>query len=451
MCAGRAGRFQNYETSVKISLEQHLSRMLALAIVVVGFLASVISFRLAYLEAEEFQDDTLRQIAALAGTGLLQRKDKIENSAEFADIDPEMMIKLVNLSASTPDRSLTATLSPGFHTVARPDGAWRVFVRQTSWGARIAIIQATEARDEIAIHGALRTLLPLLVLWPVLGWLAVRIVRRGFAPLRVLSRRLEAQAAEQPTNLPEIDLPPEIIPFVQAINKQMERIKRLMGQQQRFVADAAHELRTPLTVLSLQAQNLQLADNAADMRARIAALRAGVERTRRLAEQLLSFSRTQVASARLETFDLSSWVREMLEGFLPMAEAKGLSVRLDAAGPIMLRCEPEILVLVMRNALDNAVRYTPCGGSIILRLDLTDNDCLIEVIDSGPGVPIAQRERIFAPFYRIEGTSGDGSGLGLAIARDAATRLGGVVSVHDVGHGSGLIFRYRQPFRSRDL
>ncbi len=426
------------------SLEQHLSRMLAFAILAVGCLASLVSFQLSYMEAQELQDDTLQQIAALAGSGLLHRKALDADPAQLADIDPEMRIKLIRYSKDGKSPWLPDNLALGFHTVERPEGTWRVYVHNSTQGYRIAVAQATEARDEIALHSAMDTLLPLLVLLPLLGWLAVRIIRRGFAPLRPLAHSLEAQAAGLPTTLPDVGLPNEIIPFVHAINRQMERIQRLIGQQQRFIADASHELRTPLTALSLQAQNLEQAENCDDMRTRIAPLRAGIERARHLAEQLLNLARSQTGSRKLEALDLSQWSRELIANYLPRAEAADLDLGLEDPGNIILYTEPETLSLIIGNALDNAVRYTPAGGTITLRLLLSKHESVIEVQDSGSGIPNALQERVFTPFFRIEGSAGSGSGLGLAIARDAANRLGGAVSLRNADNGTGLVFSYRQ-------
>jgi two-component system OmpR family sensor kinase len=129
-------------------------------------------------------------------------------------------------------------------------------VRQTSHGERIAAAQMIEVRDEAAMDSALRTLVPLSILLPLLVWLIIRIVRKEFAPIRVLAEKLDEQPAEQPATLSDARLPDEIAPFVRAINRLLQRITRLMGEQRRFIAEAAHELRSPLTALSLQAQNL---------------------------------------------------------------------------------------------------------------------------------------------------------------------------------------------------
>ena len=416
---------------MKRTLEGRLKSALSLTILLAGILAAAASFWFNYGEAQEFQDDTLKQIAAFASKGELLR-DFSPSSA----IDPEVRIQVL---APGDKPWLPKGIPPGFHTLEGPDGKWRVFVR-----AGIAAAQATEARNEIAIDSALRTLAPLLILLPLLVWLAVRIVRKGFAPVHRLAQNLNEKSAEYPSALPDAGLPDEIAPFVHAINRQMEGIKRLMGQQRRFIADAAHELRTPLTALSLQAQNLEQAETLEAMRLRVAPLRAGIERARRLTEQLLNLARSQTGTLGPEAVDVSKMARELIAEYLPMAEAKGLDLGLEAMEHDILRTEPETLLLILRNALDNALRYTPDGGEITLHIYTEGEDAVYDVIDSGPGIPASERKRAFDPFYRIEGVAGEGSGLGLAIAKDAATRLGGKISLHDRDSGSGLVFRYRQ-------
>ena len=321
----------------------------------------------------------------------------------------------------------------------------RVFVRGGLM--RTIVVQPTEARDEIALNSALRILIPLLLLMPMLIWLIVRIVRSQLTPIASLARRLDEQSAHHPNQLQSDDLPQEIIPFVHAINRLLERINQLMGQQRRFIADAAHELRSPLTALSIQAQNLMHGDTLDVMRERVPPLRDGIERARQLTEQLLSLAGTQAGLEGASMVNVPVMARELIAEYLPLAEARHIDLGLDEVALLSLRTEPDVLRLILRNALENAMKFTPEGGEVTLRL-LSDNDeAVIEVVDNGSGIPVPERERVFDPFYRIPGTSEEGSGLGLAIAREAANRLGGTVSVYGRQEGSGLVFRYRQIFK----
>ena len=422
------------------SLQRHLSLVLAAAIVAAGLAAAAASFAFAYFEAQEFQDDTLRQIAALAA----RPQNGAPGDENTGLADPESRVLIVRLPGSSRPAWMPADLGPGLHTLAGERESWRIFVREGADARRIAVAQSTDVRDELAVDSALRTLVPLVVLLPLLAWLAAYIVRRELAPVRRLAHTVDAQPAERPAALPEGDVPDEIAPFMRAINRLMERVARLMGEQRRFVADAAHELRSPLTALSVQAQNVEQAPTLQAARERIAPLRAGIERARRLTEQLLSLARSQAMGIDAARLRVGKIGRDLIAESVPLAEARGVDLGLEQADEdLELAADPQLLRVVLRNALDNALRYTPPGGQVTLRALPDGEDAVIEVVDTGPGIPSAERERVFQAFHRIEGSGAQGSGLGLAIARDAAARLGGTVSLHE-RPGGGLVFSYRQ-------
>jgi two-component system OmpR family sensor kinase len=422
------------------SLQRHLSRTLVLTIVLAGLVAASAAFVFAYMEAQDFQDDTLRQIVAFAQTQA--NAPAFEGGGTLADEESRLIVR--RLPRDPRPQWLPVDLPGGFHTLPGPEGRLRVFMQPDGRGGWIVAAQATDVRDEAAIDSGLLTLAPALLLLPLLVWLTVRIVRRELAPVRRMARIVDQQSAERLQPLPGEDVPDEIAPFVHAINRMLERVNAQIAGQRRFIADAAHELRSPLTALSLQAQNMDKAESLEIMRKRAAPLRAGIDRARRLTEQLLSLARTQAQSVAAEPVDVSKMARGLIAEYLPLAEARGIDLGLEDASHTVLVADPKLLHLVLKNALDNALRYTPVHSEVTLRLYAEGKDAVIEVIDSGPGVPADERDRVFDPFYRIEGAGGEGSGLGLAIVRDAAKRLGGSVSLHDRSDGPGLVFRYRQ-------
>jgi two-component system OmpR family sensor kinase len=282
-------------------------------------------------------------------------------------------------------------------------------------------------------------------LLPVLAWLIVRIVRRELAPVIRLSQRLDDQPANRAHLLSDQDIPAELTPFVHAINRLIERVNCLLTQQRRFVADAAHELRSPLTAISVQVQNVKNADSLAAMRERVIPLQDGIERARRLTEQLLNLAKSQADAPDPTTVDVIALARELIAEFVPLAAAKGIDLGFADVTPLQVLATPELLRQVLRNALENAMNYTPGGGQVSLRIFADGTDDVIEVIDDGPGIPVAERDRVFDPFLRLPGSHGFGSGIGLAIARESATRLDAVVSLHGRPDRPGLVFRYRQP------
>lgn len=428
------------------SLQQRLSVWLSAAIVTMGFLAAGFSFRFAYDEAQEFQDSSLRQIASLVDASRLPLHG--QRSILSTDNEPYERIIVQRLSAIdqlNPARiAVPADLTVGFHTMDIGATRWRLYVRALSSGEHIVVGQATQMRDEAARDSALRTLLPLLGLIPLLVLLARRLVSASLAPVRALAQVADAQPEDRPAPLSTTQVPDELAPFVLSINRLLERINRLMGQQRRFIADAAHELRSPLTALSLQAQNLRQADSLESTRERIVPLLAGIERAQHLTEQLLSLARTQAGSTNDVDVNVSAMARELIAEYLPLAEAKGIDLGLEEVAPLSVRAAPETLRLIVKNALENALKYSPAGGEATIRLLSDDDSAIIEIVDNGPGIPASDRGRVFDPFYRMPGTTGEGNGLGLCIAQEAAIRLGGVVSLHARPHGNGLIFRYRQ-------
>lgn len=414
--------------------------MLGGAVLLAALVAALASFGLAYSEAKEMQDDMLRQVAVLRDLGASTTAAPTHDKGA-TDGDPESKIVIVLLPRDPRPAWMPEDLRPGFHTLRATTGNLRAYVRYLGSNRRIVVAQPIEVRNEIAIDSALRTLVPLLLLLPVLAWLVLRIVRNELAPVALLAQRLDAQPADRPEALPETGLPDEIAPFVQAINRLIERVNHLIGQQRRFISDAAHELRSPLTALSVQAQNLRQAGALASLPERVEALQSGIERARRLTEQLLTMARTQAGADETTLVDVAAMARELIAEFLPLAETNGIDLGMEEVASLTLRLPAEVLRLILRNGLENALKYTPRGGEVTLRLSREGETPVIEVADSGPGIASSERGQAFDAFHRLPGAPGEGSGLGLAIAREAALRLGAVLRLEGRGEGPGLLFR----------
>ncbi|MDD5001649.1 MAG: ATP-binding protein, partial [Thiomonas arsenitoxydans] len=248
--------------------------------------------------------------------------------------------------------------------------------------------------------------------------------------------------------LPQTDVPQEILPFVHSINRLLQRLNASMEQQRRFVADAAHELRTPIAVLSMQVDNLKPLQLEPQARQRIGALQDGLRRARTVVEQLLSLARSQGEQTTLrQTLDPSGVMREVITDLLPLAESRGIDLGIDRAEKVEIDTDPAQLYTLLRNAVDNSLRYTPEGGRVDLRVRAEGERAVIEVQDSGPGIAPEQLQRVFDPFVRLPGAQSEGSGLGLSIIRQIALRLGGEVALQNAAEG-GLILRYSQRLTS---
>ncbi|MTW23081.1 ATP-binding protein [Allochromatium palmeri] len=425
------------------SLQWRLILMLSGALVLTALVAGLAVFVLIYHEMGEMHDDLLRQVAALADTqGALQANPLGSTGSRL--VDDETRIRLIRLPGDPRPAWLPEHLTPGFHRLESASEPLRVFVHEDAGsGQRLIVAQPTAEGEEIALDSARHTLVPLLLLLPVMGGLIVRIVRRELAPIADLARHLDAQPAERPNPMSTDQVPQEIRPFVQAINRLLERVAELIQQQRRFIADAAHEIRSPLTALSVQAQNLGQAQTLDAVHARLQPLLAGIERARALTEQLLSLARLQSGTQPSQDVDVSALARELIAEYWPLAEARGIDLGLDERASVRLSASPESVRLVLRNGLENALKYGREGGEVTLRIDANANSAIIEILDDGPGIPAEERARVLEPFLRLQQGQTEGSGLGLSIAREAAMRLGGVLELDARSDGPGLTFRYR--------
>jgi len=423
--------------------------MLGVAILLAGLVAAIVSFFQAYTEAKEFQDNTLRQIALLTSHSRSVTPPTHvsgHHHGKFRLGDNDSRINVIHLPDDERPGWLRKNIRSGLSTLDTNRDQLRVFVQQNQAGETTIVTQPTDIRNDIAMDSALRTFAPLLFFLPVMAWLIMRIVKSELTPVRKLAGLLDAQPTGMPLELPDQEVPKEILPFIQAINRLLKRVNNLMEQQRRFVADAAHELRSPLTALTLQMQNLQHSESSENFRERIKSLQEGLERTRKLTEQLLNLARIQTGTAKIMTVDISAMSRALIEEYLPLAEAKSIDLGLDESTHLRLYGTTENLYLILKNALENALQYTGIGGEVTIRLISQNNVAGFEVVDNGPGIPVSEQRRVFDPFYRLSDAAGEGSGLGLAIATEAAACLGGQVTLYNRPEGPGLIFRYMQQY-----
>ena len=242
-------------------------------------------------------------------------------------------------------------------------------------------------------------------------------------------------------------LPTEVRSFVLAINRLLGRVARSMESQRRFVADAAHELRSPLTALSLQAERLAATPMSEPARERLGRLRQGIERGRNLIDQLLALASAQSSTAAPEQqVSVHKVYRAVLEELLPVADRKQIDLGVEGDDCEVVVNEFDLQMLI-KNLADNAVRYTPPGGKVDLLVQRRGAVVVLQVRDTGPGIPEAERERVFDAFYRIAGSEEIGSGLGLSIVSAIAHRLGARITLDysDPESRSGLCVQLELP------
>jgi len=430
------------------SIQLRLSVSLSLAILTVAIVAGIFAFISAFDEAHEMQDDTLRQMAALFDRQQMTLTYPENTSGDEHDEDSRVIVqyladgsKAVGTDDAATPLPFPITLSDGLSTVTVHGEVYRVLVRTTTQGERIAVAQENDIRDQDARQSALRSVLPFLILLPVLLLVVGDLVRKLFRPIAELCAEIDQRAEQELHPIDERHLPTEVRPFVVAINRLLKRVALSMETQRRFVADAAHELRSPMTALSLQAERLDAVDMSNMARERLLPLRQGIERGRKLIDQLLSLASAQShSSLPTSTVAVHEVYRRVLEDLLPLAELKHIDIGVEGAQDVQVLINEMDLITLVKNLVDNAIRYTPQGGRIDLLVTVNERTALLQVMDSGPGIAVEERERVFDPFYRCLGSHEVGSGLGLSIVKAIAERTGARVRLGftDKVHNSGL-------------
>ncbi|MYM96420.1 ATP-binding protein [Duganella vulcania] len=414
------------------SVQLKLSFSLSLTILIIALVAGIFSFVSAFDEAHELQDDMLRQVAALFDRQHLPLA-RLGNDGGAKDSDEESRVivqYLIDSSKAGKEDAgaplpLPTALSDGLHTLDVGNEPFRVLVKTTANGDRIAVAQETSVRDEIARDSAFRTLMPFLILVPVMLLIVADLVRKMFRPIATLSEEIDQRAKQELHPVEESHLPAEIRPFVVAINRLLVRVDQSMEIQRRFVADAAHELRSPLTAFSLQAERLAQSEMSDVARERLTTLRRGIERGRNLLDQLLTLTKAQAALDRPKSsVSVQHVYRRVLEDLMPLAEAKHIDIGVEGEQDAQLWVNEVDVIAVVKNLVDNAIRYTPDGGRVDLSVTTGEGRAILRIQDSGPGIQVVERERVFDPFYRTLGSDQVGSGLGLSIVKAVTDRIG---------------------------
>jgi two-component system OmpR family sensor kinase len=345
--------------------------------------------------------------------------------------------------------------------LSRVNGLTRVTIAEVTWYVYTiveasGIVQAAQrasARRQAAAEATGKLLVPLFLLVVLIGVLLVIALRRGLKPLDQSVQEVAARSASSLLAIDITGLPVEIHPLVAAINDLLDRLAHAFDHQRRFVADAAHELRTPVTALRLQLQLLQRATDPAERAAALEDLARGTARTEHLLQQLLQLSRAepqaQMPSLRTEPVSLLALARAVVGSFSINAENRNIDLGVKAGEDgdrVTVAGDPEMLLVMLNNLVDNALRYTPPGGvvDVVVQGSAADTS-VVRVIDSGPGVADADLPWIFDRFYRAaetaEGPAGaEGSGLGLSIVKAIVDLHGATITVRNRnGTDSGLV------------
>jgi two-component system OmpR family sensor kinase len=322
----------------------------------------------------------------------------------------------------------------GFVHADTVEGPWRIYTHVTEEGV-VQAGQPAATRDALARDLALRVVGPMVLLALAVTALAVWALTRGLAPLEETSRRVSDRDAWRLDPLPLDGAPKELLPLLRQINALLGRLAVSLDAERRFLADAAHELRSPVAALALQAQ---LAERAHAPQARaeaFAELGRGIERARRLVQQLLDFARLEagMSSRARRRLDLAALARDAVASHAARADDLGVDLGADAPGAVAVLGSDMDLRSALDNLLDNALRYAPRGSAVTVSVRGGRGGARLAVVDAGPGIPPSERGVVFERFHRVAGDRTPGTGLGLAIVKTIVESHGGRVTLTDAG------------------
>ncbi|CAB3654772.1 ATP-binding protein [Achromobacter pestifer] len=331
--------------------------------------------------------------------------------------------QLVIQSPSAPAEPLIPDFQEGFRDVSLKGERWRAYaVADADRRIQVQFAKSMAQLREETLSRMQKSLMFLSVLFLVLTGLTWLVMRRAFRPVDRARDAILGRCGMDLTPLPTAGMPGELQPFIRSINDLLERLSASLERERRFLADAAHELRTPLAALGAYAELAARSDTPQAREQAVEKLRAVACRTTRLAEQLLDQAHTEAQSEGLtEPVPLNRLAEMIVRDSEALANRKHQRISLDAEAVVM-NGNINALGVLLRNLLDNALRYTPEGGRVAVSCGpLPDGGARLCVKDNGPGIPASERERIFDRFYRQPGTIERGSGIGLSlVARIAA-------------------------------
>jgi two-component system sensor histidine kinase QseC len=412
------------------SLQGRLLVLIIGCVIGVWLITALFIWRDARSELDELLDSHLAQAAALLivqQTQSIDDDDKIDTRVPHP-YAPKVAFQIfhegqaVVRSANAPTEPMIPAdgeFGQGFATVQIGGDAWRVFsARGTGEETRVYVGERIDSRTAILLAVLRGTLWPMAAALPLLGLATWWAVRQGVTPLKKLGRSIARRGPDDLAPVVMTQTPAEMSPVLDALNQLFARIQTVWDAERRFTADAAHELRTPIAAIRTQAQ-VALAETDDVLRQH--ALRAtieGCDRATRLVNQLLVLSRLESgATLALTKVDLSALAQRIVAELAPTAIAKRQSLEFDSKRPCLVTGDETLLAALVRNLVDNSIRYSPPGASVLIGTATDSARTVLTVEDSGPGLADADRPRLGERFFRVPGTTESGSGLGWSIVQ----------------------------------
>jgi two-component system OmpR family sensor kinase len=432
------------------SLRARLLWFLLAAIVLAAGTQAFVAYRTVLKEADEIFDYHMQQMAfslraglppSAAVGGLGGGEENFEFVVQIWTADGVRIFESA-ARAALPQRAVL-----GFSNVQARGTTYRVFSIQSA-GLVIQVAQDMAARRNMAGTLALRTVGPIALAAPLLMLVVWWVVSRSLAPVARVRSQVASRQADDLSPVSESGLPEEVRPLVHELNLLFDRVRRAFEAQKHFVADAAHELRSPLAALKLQVQSLQRAPDDAARELAIGRLAAGIDRATRLVEQMLALARHEASAAggaSAEPVDLQEIARLAISDAVAAAQARRIDIGIARSDAAEVRGQAEALRTLLRNLLDNAVKYTPDGGRVDVGIAASPDGVELSVEDSGPGLPAEERARVLDRFYRSGEPQAPGSGLGLAIVKSIADLHGATLAIDRSAGLGGLRVSVRFP------
>ena len=427
---------------MKFSIRLRLMWALLLAIFVLSIGASVATYLQARSDVNALLDYEIQQMTLTLSMHISAHPNLAEESLLRVEHDFVTQVwgnQRQLLFSSRPGLGPDRVMPEGFSNFGESSKGWRAFTLLAG-NYVLQVAQPQSLRRRMAADIALKVMVPVLAIIPIGGLIIWLVVGYGLKPLRMIAREVESRDPGSLRLIETAKLPSEVAPLVTSLNDLLGRLDHALKFEREFIADASHELRTPVTALSLQLGLLETATTPQERDESIQDLKRGVERMRRLIEQILTLARLDPENTgQMSLIDITALIRDMHEDYARIASAKSIDFKVSTEDQVIVSGDLASLTALIRNILDNAMRYTPAGGVVTLQISNQHSTPQIRITDSGPGIPAEIREKVFSRFFRADHAPDDtGTGLGLAIAKRAAERLGASLQLEDGPGGAGL-------------
>ncbi|RZI41455.1 sensor histidine kinase [Herbaspirillum sp. HC18] len=304
----------------------------------------------------------------------------------------------------------------------------------------VQVAETLDKRAHLANEIIKGVILPQFIILPVALALVWFALSRGLSPLAELQQRIRARRPDDLSPIESGQVPEEISPLVGSLNDMLERLSQSIEMQKRFIADAAHQMKTPLAGMRMQSELAMRETRHEEIHRSLEQLSKSSETATRLVNQLLALARAENQTPAAKPFvplELSELARNVVQEWVQPSFTHRIDLGFEQPGhPIMVLGNPVMLRELLSNLIDNALRYTPEGGSVTVRVraNAMEEQAILEVEDTGPGIPPAERSHVFERFYRILGSNVEGSGLGLSIVREIAQQHGAAVDIFNNPH-----------------